>query len=167
MKYIKLFEISKKDVENYIDEYNIQTAMDILKNFYGNFFGDIRLRKVGNRAKKPSSHWWDCPDNYIIDIRVCNLIKTYAPDKDHNRPNPIIQFIGYSPEMRAQHPEFLEVQMNLKLYFENLLSDVVFNTHENIFIADLEGAAEIIIDNEDNLTTENFELFCSAKKYNL
>jgi hypothetical protein len=155
MKNIKLFE-------NYIDEYNIQTAMDILKNFYGNFFGDIRLRKVGNLAERPF-----IPNNFILDIRVCNLIKTYPPNKDHNPPYPIIQFIGYSPEMRAQHPEFLEVQMNLKLYFENLLSDVVFNTHENIFIADLEGAAEIIIDNEDNLTTENFELFCSAKKYNL
>ena len=133
MKNIKLFE-------KYINDYNIQTAMDILKNFYVNFFPDMK-----NDG--------------------CYLIKTYP--KSYNQLNPIIQFIGYSPEMRAQHPEFLEVQMNLKLYFENLLSDVVIKTHENTFIADLEGAAEIIIDNEDNLTTENFELFCSAKKYNL
>ena len=55
----------------------------------------------------------------------------------------------------------------MKLYFEYLLGDAVLKTHENTFIADLEKAAEIIIDNEDDLTIEKFELFCSAKKYNL
>ena len=124
--------------------------------------GSIKVRKVGNLAESPF-----IPNNYIINIKVCNLIKTYPPDKDHNRPDPIIQFIGYSPEMRAQHPEFLEVQMNLKLYFEELLNNAVIKTHENTFIADLESAAEIIIDNEDELTIENFELFCSAHKYNV
>jgi hypothetical protein len=140
MKYIKTFE-------NKINE--IELAKNILASFYADLIPNC---KFNGGAIWFGSTW---------------MVKTYGPSNIRNymQDSNVIQIFHH------ESSKYADIQMNIKLFFDNFLghkldeSDKIISNGLSAF--NFDKVAKIIIDNKDELSIENFELFSNVKKYNL
>lgn len=160
MKYIKTYEAQITNPN--------EIAMKLIADFYSKFLPNIKFKK--NEIGKMFN------DRMYVMCGNSWLVKTFQPSnlRNYMQNNSIVHFYGDTVEMKTKYkeqPEILNIQMNLKLFFDNLLKDKLDNSDmiisNDMSCFNLDKFSEIIIKNKDQLTIENFEIFSNANKYNL
>ena len=156
----------KKLVNEHLNENINEIAMKIITKFYGKILPKIKFEKNND-------------DRMKIIFRNCWLVKTFPPSETRNYLQycNLIHFYGDTVGIRKNYPEFSNLQMCLKMFFDFLLKDkleesdmIIDNdktSHTFLSAFNLDKAAKVIIDNQNELTVKNFEFFSNVNKYNL